>query len=196
MNQCDRIERLAKTDFDGAFKLAHSMSDVRERIQSLGWVARYAPSADIARVIDAAKNSAGKSIDLYPDTMALAWPLRALHESGNGKRIPPLMKIAVELSTHVQPAASQAEALILLIHAVLPHHLTTAAPAVAQLKSLARNPHWRVIRALVNAALLVNQSDRQTATEIAKVIPLDNKRNSTIDRISDGQTMQVRPFFW
>lgn len=196
VNQQDRITKLAKTDFAEAFKLAQTISGVRERIQSLGWVARYAPAAEVTRVIVAVRNAAEKSTDHYACMMALAWPLRALQETGHGKQIPTLLKTALQRSTMVQPAASQAEALKLLIHAVLPHDLRTVNPAVAALKAVASETHWRVVRALVDVAFLINAFDRQTATDIAKVIPIENKRNATMERISSGETMQVRPFFW
>ncbi|QEG22092.1 hypothetical protein [Mariniblastus fucicola] len=196
MNQRDRAAKLAKTDFSAALKLARDITEVRERIQSLGWVARYAPAAEIPRVVAMAAKSAGTSSDFYADTMALAWPLRALHDTGNGGSIPPLLKTAISLSADVQPASSRAEALGLLIHAVLPDGLRTAEPAIAKLKSVASDSHWRVVRSLIDAALLVNAFDRQSALSIANAIPLENKRNSAVQRLSDGETMEPRPFFW
>lgn len=196
MNQRDRVSKLAKNDFDGAFKLARSITEVRERVQSLGWVARFAPAAEIPHVISAASKSVSSSTDYYACTMALAWPLRALHETGRDDLIPSMLKTAIELSVDVRPAASRAEALVLLIHAVLPHGLQTANPAIAALKSTASDSHWRVIRALVDVALLVNGLDRQSAMDIASLIPVENKRASTMDRLSNGETMQPRPFFW
>lgn len=92
MNQRDRVAKLAKSDFAAAFKLARSITDVREKIQSLGWVARYAPAADVRRVVAAADKTAGTSNDFYADTMALAWPLRALQETEHGNLIPLLPK--------------------------------------------------------------------------------------------------------
>ncbi|WP_145085167.1 hypothetical protein [Aureliella helgolandensis] len=177
-------------------KLARDITEVRERIQSLGWVARYAPSTEISRVVAIATKSAGTSSDFYADTMALAWPLRALHETGNGDAIPPLLKTALSLSADVHPASSRAEALSLLIHAVLPDGLRTAEPAIGTLKSVASDSHWRVVRSLIDTALLVNAFDRQSALNVAQVIPAENKRNSTIKRISEGETLQPRPFFW
>ncbi|QDV27571.1 hypothetical protein Q31a_59630 [Aureliella helgolandensis] len=196
MNQRDRTATLAKTDFSAALKLARDITEVRERIQSLGWVARYAPSTEISRVVAIATKSAGTSSDFYADTMALAWPLRALHETGNGDAIPPLLKTALSLSADVHPASSRAEALSLLIHAVLPDGLRTAEPAIGTLKSVASDSHWRVVRSLIDTALLVNAFDRQSALNVAQVIPAENKRNSTIKRISEGETLQPRPFFW
>lgn len=196
MNQRDRVAKLAKTDFDGAFKLARSIDNVRERIQALGWVARYAPAAEVPRVIAAADQSAGTSTDFYADTMSLAWPLRALHETEHGNLISALLTTALQTCKDVRPAASRAEAIVLLIHAVLPNGLRMANPAIDALKTVASDSHWRVVCGLVDVALLVNAFDRPTAIEIASVIPQENKRNATIDRIANGETRQPRPFFW
>jgi hypothetical protein len=196
MNQRDCAAKLAKTDSSAALKLALGITEVRERIQSLGWVARYAPAKEIARVVAMATKSAGTSSDFYADTMALAWPLRALHETGNGDSIPPLLKTALSLSADVRPASSRAEAVGLLIHAVLPDGLRTVEPAIVTLKSVASDAHWRVVGSLVDTALLVNALDRQSALNVAHAIPAEKKRNSTVKRISDGETLQPRSFFW
>lgn len=196
MKQRDHATKLAKTDFAAAFRMAQSISDVREQIQSLGWVARYAPASDIPRVISIAKKTAGTSTDLYLATMALAWPLRALHETENGKLIPPLLKFALQLAVDVQSHASRAEAIGILIHAVLPNSLETTQPAIAAIKSVALDSHWRVVRALTDVALLVNVCDQRTALEIADMISVNNKRKSVLDRLSAGDTLQPRAFFW
>ena len=196
MNQRDRVAKLAKTEFPAALKLAGEITEVRERIQSLGWVARFAPAAEISHVVSIAAKSAGTSSDFYADTMALAWPLRALHETGNGDSIPPLLQTAISLSADVQPASSRAEALGLLIHAVLPAGLRTTEPAIAKLKSAADDSHWRVVRSLIDTALLVNSFDRQSALNIAHAIAIENKRNSAVKRLLDGETQEPRPFFW
>lgn len=196
MKQRDRVTKLAKTDFAAALKIACAISDVREQIQSLGWVARYAPSGEVRRVIAAVNKVAGTSTDFYADSMALAWPLRALQESDHGNLISPLLETAVQLSANARPVASRADALVLLVHAVLPHGLQTAKPAIAALDSIASDSHWRVVRALTDVALLANAFDRQSAIHIASAISVENKRRSILDRISAGETMQPRPFFW
>ena len=196
MNQRDRASKLAKTDFSAALKLARDIPEVRERIQSLGWVARYAPAGEVSRVVAMAAKAAGSSSDFYGDTMAVAGPLRALLVTGNGDSIPSLLKVVLSLSADVYPVSSRAEAISLLIHAVLPEALRTAEPAIDKLTSMASDTHWRVVRSLVDTALLVNAFDRQTAMHVAGVIPAENKRNSTAKRISDGETMQPRSFFW
>ena len=193
--QRDRVIKLVKTDADAAFRLARSISDVREKIQALGWVARFGPAVEIPRVISAVKKAAGTSADIFGDTMALAWPLRALHETGHGKQIPPLLNTAVRLSANVHPAASRAEALLILMHAVIPNDFRTAEPAIAALKRIT-DTHWRVVRALTDAALIVNAFDTSAASEIAAAISVDNKRKSALERLSAGETKQPRAFFW
>jgi len=128
--------------------------------------------------------------------MALAWPLRACHEVGRGDLIDALVSVAKRLSANVRPNSSRAETLMLLINAVLPHGLKPVMPAIASLKSLTGDSHWRIVRAFVDCALLVNEHGRQTAAEVASLIPVENKRAATLARLEDGQTMQPREFFW
>lgn len=196
MNQRDRVIQLAKSDFAAAFKLTGSIESVRERIQSLGWVARYAPADQIPRVIAAASKCAGTSLDFYEDAMSLAWPLRALQETGNLELMPSLMKTAIKLTCEVSPASSRAVAIGLLIHAALPAGLPMADSAIASLVSIRNESHWRIIHTLVDVALLVNGHDRQRALGIANIIPVENKRASTVTRIRNGQQMEPRRFFW
>jgi hypothetical protein len=196
MNQRDRVAQLAKTDFAAAFKLSGSLENVRERIQSLGWIARYAPPDKISRVITAVKKNLGTSSDVYEDVMSLAWPLRALHETGNPKLIPPLLHIAMQMAPNVSPVASRAESVGLLIHAVLPAGLSLASPAISTLVNRCGDEHWRAVRALVDASLLVNPHDRKQALKIANAISNLNKRKTTIYRIENGERNSPRAFFW
>jgi hypothetical protein len=196
MNQRDRVAQLAKTDFAAAFNLTGSIENVRERIQSLGWVARYAPADQVPRVIDAANKCAGTSSDFYEDVMSLAWPLRALHETGNSKLMPSLLQTATKMVADVSPVSSRAEAIGLLIHAALPAGLALADPAISALTTLRNESHWRVVRTFVDVSLLVNAHDRQRSLEIANSIAIENKRKSTIERIQNDEQMEPRPFFW
>ncbi len=196
MNQRDHVNHLAKTDFAAAFKLSGSIKDVRERIQSLGWIARYAPDHQIPRVIAAAHKCAGTSPDYYDDVMSLAWPLRALQETGNSGLMAPLLKTATRLAPDISPPASRAEAIVLLIHAVLPAGLDLTAHAVSALTPLRNETHWRVVRAFVDVALLVNGLDRQRSLGIANLIAIDKKRAATVERVVNGEQMEPRLFFW
>ena len=74
--------------------------------------------------------------------------------------------------------------------------VASAEPAIDTLKPVASDAHWRVVRSLVDTALLVNAFDRQSALGVASAIRAENKRNSTIERVSAGETLQPRPFFW
>lgn len=98
MNQRDRAIKLVKSDFAAAFRLAGSIENVRERNQALGWVARYAPADQIYRVIAAVNTGTGTSSDLYEQVMSLAWPIRALHETGNSKMITSLLLPATRMA--------------------------------------------------------------------------------------------------
>ncbi len=196
MTQRDRVARLARTDTDAAFKLAGSIENVRERVQAFGWIARYSSPEDIPRVIAAVSQCVGKSSDLYGDVMSLAWPLRALYETDHSKLIPALLRTATSMVPNVSPAASRAEAIGLLIHAVLPAGLDLAEPAISALSALHNESHWRVVRKFVDVSLLVNAYDRPRSLELANLISVKAKRDATIARIHGGEVMEPRPFFW
>ena len=169
---------------------------MREHNQALGWVTRHAPANQIRPVIEAVNTGNETSTDLYEYVMSLAWPIRALHETGNSNMIPPLLLPATQMAPGVSPVASRAESISLLIHAVLPAGLTLATPLTSMLMSHCNHAHWRAIRALINASLLVNQYDRQCALEIANTIPNRHKRISTLKRIDNRESIAPRPFFW
>ncbi len=198
MDKRDSVARLAKTDFAAALKRAQSISEVRAKIQSLGWVARYAPAQRVRSVVDSAVKVARlPTEDAYASVMALAWPLRALHETGNASAIPKVLSEAIQLSPNVSPTSSRTEALVLLIHAVLPAGIEIANPVIdALLAHCAGDDHWRIVRAFGDTALVVNSFDKARANQIAAAMPAGNKRDAAISRIDSGETLKMRAFFW
>lgn len=196
MNQRDRIAQLAKTDFEAAERLVDSIDHVRERIQALGWLIRYAPAGEVPRMIADVNQSAGTSSDFYGDVMALAWPLRALHETNHPKRIPPLRDVATSLAASVSPASSRAHAIFVLANALIPAGVPVVEPVLSVLMSIRNDSHWRVVRAFVYVSLLINAHDQQRAAKLASAIPINSKRTATLERIHNGDQLEPRVFFW
>jgi len=194
----DSIARLAKTNFEAALKFTASIPEVGKRIQSLGWVARYAPAQRVKSIVDSAvKLAFAPTDDAYESVLALAWPLRALHETDHATSIPKVLAEAIKLSPEVTPTSSRAEALVLLIHAVLPAGIKIASPAIDALVDLcAGDDHWRIVRAFGDTALLVNGFDTARANEIARAMAAGNKRDAVVARLEAGETSKVRVFFW
>ncbi len=198
MNKQDSVARLSKTDFEAALKRAQSTSEVRAKIQSLGWVARYAPAQRVRSVVNSAVEVARlPAEDAYASVMALAWPLRALQETNNSTAIPQVLSDAIEMSCDVSPTSSRTEALVLLIHAVLPAGIKIANPAIdALLAHCAGDDHWRIVRAFGDIALVVNSFDKTRAKKIAAAMPAGNKRDAAIARMEAGEILKVRAFYW
>ncbi|MFT5302124.1 MAG: hypothetical protein ACI814_002938, partial [Mariniblastus sp.] len=69
-------------------------------------------------------------------------------------------------------------------------------PAISTLVNRCGDEHWRAVRALVDASLLVNPHDRKQALKIANAISNLNKRKTTIHRIENGERNLPRAFFW
>ena len=192
------VARLAKSNFTAALEFANTIPEVGKRIQSLGWVARYAPDARVRSIVDSAlKLAKAPTDDPYAGVQALAWPLRALHEKNQASSISRVLREAVELSQDVMPTSSRAEALGLLIQAVLPAGIERVSPAIDALLAYCSNDdHWRIVRAFGNTALVVNGFDKQRAKKIANAMPVGNKRDAILTQIEAGETLKVRAFFW
>ncbi len=192
------VARLAKSNFTAALEFTATIPEVGKRIQSLGWVARYAPDARVRSIVDSAlKLAKAPTDDPYAAVQALAWPLRALHEKKQGSSISRVLREAVEISQDVMPTSSRAEALGLLIHAVLPAGIERVNPAIdALLAFCAGDDHWRIVRAFGNIALVVNASDKKQAKKIAMAMPEGNKREAILARLQAGEFLKVREFFW
>jgi len=198
MHKRDSVAKLAKTDCGAALQFASSIEEPGKRIQALGWVARFAPAARVEPIVNSALEIACvPTDDAYASVLALAWPLRALHETKNRAAIPDALAKAIELAPDVTPTSSRCEALLLLIHAVLPAGVEIANPALDALQRLcAGDDHWRIVRAFAGAALLVNAIDKTLALQIAHAMPEGNKRDMAIARLQAGESEKVRKFFW
>ena len=198
MNKQDSVALLAKTDFAAALKRALVIPEVRAQIQALGWVARYAPRQQVQSVVNSAlKVAQAPTEDAYASVMALAWPLRALHETGNTRAIRKILSEALKLSPAVSPTSSRTEALVLLIHAVLPAGIEIANPGIdALLEPCTGDDHWRIVRAFGDIALVVNAFDKKRAKQLAGAMPAGSKREAILARLQAGDFLKARGFYW
>src|SRR5438094_225901 len=73
---------LASHDVQGALAVARGLPSPRERVQALGWVARFAPDDHVEAAAQEALGIAWQSADRFQTVLAAAWPLRALIERG------------------------------------------------------------------------------------------------------------------
>lgn len=198
MKKTDSVSRLAKTDNVAALKLALAIPEVGNRLQALGWVLRYAPAPQLRSIVNKVlKASREPAEDAYESVMGLAWPIRALHETNNGDMIPKLLDQAIELAPDVMPTSSRIEALVLLIHAVIPAGISLADPVIdAMLTFCKGDDHWRIVRAFAETATLINGYDKKRAKQIALAMPAGKKRDDAFERLNAGKNTEVKSFFW
>jgi len=201
MSRRGQIRKLAKTDNAAALKLVSKLSDIREQIQALGWVARYAEPKRVQAIVDSAVQAANEytrsESDLYAPAIALAWPLRALHETGNLRSVQQVRDVALAMLPSVNPCSSRTECHATLLNAVIPSGLSAADPVIdSMIANCAGDNHWRIVRAFVDSALLVNGFNKARALEIATAIADETKRDATISRLQAGDSSLPRNFFW
>ncbi len=193
----EKVAELAKTNCDAALALAAKIDSRRERAQSLGWVLRFAPAARTLTIFESACDAADEETDEYQRAIGMACPLRAMIEIGHGAKIKTRFRATMERIPMIDPIASRAEALLMLLQSVLPGPPTFMQSIVGGLiRECGKSDHWRSIRTLQDAALIVNRCDQKLAMQIALAIPSPNKRETTVKRLESGEWRAVRPFFW
>ena len=145
------VQRLAKEDTVVAADLARSIKDPWRRAQALSWVARFSRDQTLQFAHEAEK-AAAECGDEYQQVAVLAWVIAALVECDLGQEATRLLQAAVERAPHVNPAASRAEALILLLQAGISLGTHSAQPVVNILNSsCGQDHHWRCHRAIREA---------------------------------------------
>ena len=145
------VERLVKEDIAAATRLARSIEDPWRRTQALAWVARFSEDQTLQLAREAEK-AAADCTDEYQQTAALAWVVAALAECDLKNEAKRVLHAAVEQATHVTPAASRAEALVLLLQAGMSLGTDCVQPIADKLGSCCgQDAHWRCRRAAKHA---------------------------------------------
>lgn len=201
MSRRTQIRKLAKTDNRAALKLVPTLPDVNEQIQALAWVGRYAEPKRILSIlnsaVDMATEYATSEDDAYPAALALAWPLRAFHETGNPKSVPRVRDLALEMFPKINPCSSRTECHTVLLNAAIGAGLPTADPVIDSLiANCTGDDHWRIVRAFADTALMVNGFNKARAKEIAAAISDNEKREVTLARLQSSESIKARRFFW
>ena len=201
MSRRAQIRKLAKTDNIAALKLVPTLADIREQIQALAWVARYAEPGQMQSIVDRAMKKATEfarsESDIYAPVLALAWLLRALQETGDLDSMQHVRDTALEMVPSVNPYSSRIECYAALLNAVIPAGLTAANPIIdSMLVHCIGDDHWRIVRAFTDSALLVNGFSKGRARELSAAIADEKKRESLNSQLQAGKTNQPRKFFW
>ncbi|MBN1511577.1 MAG: hypothetical protein JXB13_06145 [Phycisphaerae bacterium] len=99
-----------------------------------------------------AEKAAADCKDEYQQTAALAWVVAALAECDLKNEAKRVLHVAMDQATHVTPAASRAEALILLLQAGMSLGTDCVQPIADKLdSSCGQDVHWRCRRAIKHA---------------------------------------------
>lgn len=147
----DRSQELAKIDPQAALQLARAIDVSWYRSQALSWIARYSECEAIEIAMEAAAVAASGN-DAYQRVAVRAWEIAALAERGLLEEAQRSLKDALVAAQLVEPRASRAEALILLLHAALHIGEAEGNHVFAELVSMCGgNCHWRCKRALRDA---------------------------------------------
>ena len=147
----DRCQELSKTDSEAALRLARAIDIPWYKSQALSWVARYSES-EVCAIAAEAADAAARGGDIYERVAVRAWEIAALAERGLLEEARRSLNEVIVDAPSVEPSASRAEALILLLHAGLRigeeegDHVCTVLDTTC-----GKDCHWRCKRALKDA---------------------------------------------
>jgi hypothetical protein len=150
----DQVTQLAKSDPAKAFGIAKKISDPWFQAQAWSHLARW--DDDPLRFAHHAAKSAAKTKDDYQRSAVRAWEVAALAERGYHDQACRSLTEAVELAASAAPLPSRAEALFLLFQAAFKISTDEAAKVADVLNASCVPTHWRVKRALKDAASMLS----------------------------------------
>jgi hypothetical protein len=194
--QREAARKLATIDTARAYAAARKVEDPYFRCQALAWVARYAGN-DIDEIVEAAFTAAEEAGDAFHRMSATAWPLRALVELGQLEQARERLQVQLGRFDEVMPDSSRSEAIFLVFQAVHPAGQEFWRPIFDQLARVCdTTPHWRTVRNLQEAILMIADEAPELASHIADRIPVDRRKRQLETQLAAGQRMQPRAFFW
>lgn len=147
----DRCQELSKTDSEAALQLARAIDVPWYRSQALSWIARYS-EYEACSIAQEAAVAAARGDDAYQKVAVRAWEIAALAERGLFEEARRSLIDAIADAPSVEPSASRAEALILLLHAALRIGDDESGQVCTELvATCGTDYHWRCKRALKDA---------------------------------------------
>lgn len=144
----DRCQELSKTDPEAALQLARAIDLPWYKSQALSWIARYSENKACAIAAEAA-DAAACGGDMYQRVAVRAWEIAALAERGLVEEARRSLNDVITDAPMIEPSASRAEALMLLLHAALHIGKEQGDQVCAALvTTCGKEGHWRCKRAL------------------------------------------------
>jgi hypothetical protein len=191
-------KKISELELNTALAAARAETTYRGQAQALAWIARKVRSQRyVVSTAEAAAAAAHQEEDLYRAVCAVAWPIRALLERDEPKLAAKLLADAISKSATVTPAASQSEALFLLMQAAMfgtdrmwerPFEDLVACsfPIV----------NWRQGRNVRDAICMVAAFDYPQAKQAAQDLPDEKLKATVLELLSNNKKQPPRPFFW
>lgn len=195
--QRDQAIHFAPSNPDKALVLARKVSDPWFRCQALAWVARFAPEKEVMKIAREAFKSASEGKDAYQRVAVAAWPLHALVERGEGKVAEGCLLSLLKESRNIEPATSRMAALFLLFQALYPQPKSTWQKVLAEIKSVSQSEMSKKAGGILcDVAIMLASVDKEEADRVVKVIPEGTYKRQAERRLTEGETLEPRSFFW
>jgi hypothetical protein len=193
----DRVATLAKSNHASALQAARLIASPFVRSQSLGWVARFAPTeaevVDIAREAEKALESAQ---DDWEAIAGVAWAVRALAERGRERDGDAMLLRAVRASDRVENPVRRIDALFLLIQAgwtAAGRGWHTAVGALVESAGMAKSGKAEAVQ---RALVLMLAGAGRDYTAVVTGLAEGKAKRQVLRRLSAQEFMVPRPFFW
>jgi hypothetical protein len=185
--QRENAVKLARTNPTETLNAARRILDPWYQAQALAWVARYAPAKMSEHALAEARSAAHQAGDVYRQTAALSWPIRAALENSQHRLAKAMLEDANLLLPKIEPIASRAEAASLLFDACVVGGPEYWKPLTDNISGCCPDDaHWRMKRLHKRVrAFLVTSGDERA--DIKNSVP------------SNPQVLppfKPRPFFW
>jgi hypothetical protein len=182
-----------------ALAAAREEKSYRGQCQAMAWVARYVrDQRHVAPTALAAAEAAAQDEDAYGAVFVLAWPIRALLERGEPKVAAHMLAGAIEKAAVVTPAASQSEALFMLMQAAMfgEERNLWMLTFKALLASSFPSVNWRQGRNVRDAICMAAAIDFPFAKLAAEGLPDEKLKTNVLSLLSQNKKQKPRPFFW
>lgn len=191
-------KKMSDMELNTALAAARTETTYRGQAQAMAWIARFVRSQRfVATTALAAAEAASQEEDLYRAVCAQAWPIRALLERDEPKLAAKLLAEGLARSATVTPAASQSEALFLLMQAAMfGSDRMWERPFETLLANSFPVVNWRQGRNVRDAICMVASFDYPKAKLAAAGLPDEKLKATVLDLLSKGKKQPPRPFFW
>lgn len=193
----DLVCQLAVHDSQRAYERAVAIAGPLFRAQALAWVARYAPTSDVRRIVGESLAVAATAEDAYRQVAASAWPIRALVERELVREAKDAVTITLKRAISIENPVSRVDALFLVWQAGFPLGASSRARILTPLLAAALSADsWKPQRILQSIVFMLSGSEHALAEHIVDRMPAGKYKRAAGRRLAAGEREDPRPFFW